>query len=358
MLQLERVEYLGFHPKSQQRDFSKVQLLSSTPAIDIVSNAYLSPQYACVFGEDGRRVDNTTQFVPIRELLNEQQQKSVLAKQFKHSPSWVEHSNVTNYVAGDWVFGGRLTVHYGHFVCDSLARLWASYGALRGLPIVFTASREAHEQASHKSGFIADVLKSLDRPDFRIQICETRTQFERLHCPLPALRYSQAIHTAYRTPHRAIAAQLIHRTDQREGRVYLSRSKLNQGQRLNPDLELKIEKVFSDLGFEIIFPETMSFQQQVSLFNTKSIIAGQIGSALHTSLFSINPGLTIIALAWNKVPGRFLLADIVNDYRSVYISALTMSDGEIVDCDYELIRKEVANELDTHIEAMSDFFPD
>ncbi|MBR0560518.1 glycosyltransferase family 61 protein [Neokomagataea anthophila] len=60
-----------------------------------------------------------------------------------------------------------------------------------------------------------------------------------------------------------------------------SRSLLNQSE---------IEERFSEKGFDIIFPETLSIKEQISTFHEARIIIGEYGSGMHNSIFS--PPLT------------------------------------------------------------------
>jgi capsular polysaccharide biosynthesis protein len=51
--------------------------------------------------------------------------------------------------------------------------------------------------------------------------------------------------------------------------------------------EYNLAKIAHDeFGFNIVSPESLSFIDQITLFRTSRNVAGLIGSALHTSIFS------------------------------------------------------------------------
>jgi capsular polysaccharide biosynthesis protein len=67
-------------------------------------------------------------------------------------------------------------------------------------------------------------------------------------------------------------------------KIYLSRKKLSQGQRLlNTD---EIEIMLLEKGFDIIHPELLSFTDQIRLFSQAEIIVGASGSAFANLVFA------------------------------------------------------------------------
>jgi len=60
--------------------------------------------------------------------------------------------------------------------------------------------------------------------------------------------------------------------------------------------EAALEQIFVDHGFEVIHPETMSFADQVRLFNGASVVAGAAGSNMIDTIFC-GPGTRILMLA-------------------------------------------------------------
>jgi O-antigen biosynthesis protein WbqL len=78
--------------------------------------------------------------------------------------------------------------------------------------------------------------------------------------------------------------------------IYLSRTKMPvTWHRIENEQE--IETAFSELGFEIIHPQELSFCQQIELMASARVVAGEFSSALHNTLFA-PIGTPVIALNW------------------------------------------------------------
>ncbi|WP_263217556.1 glycosyltransferase 61 family protein [Pseudomonas atacamensis] len=75
-------------------------------------------------------------------------------------------------------------------------------------------------------------------------------------------------------------------------RLFLSRRGFSSRQLLN---EIELEKMLHDFGFTTIYPETMSFSEQVDAFQSATIVVGSCSSALTNAIFC-NAGARIVAL--------------------------------------------------------------
>lgn len=75
-------------------------------------------------------------------------------------------------------------------------------------------------------------------------------------------------------------------------RLFLSRRSFNSRQLVN---EVELEKLLHDFGFTTIYPEAMTFSQQVNAFQSASIVVGSCSSALTNAIFC-NSGAKIVAL--------------------------------------------------------------
>lgn len=85
-------------------------------------------------------------------------------------------------------------------------------------------------------------------------------------------------------------------------KIFLSRSKIDKSlKRVNESYEAHYEDNFQQKGFEIIYPEYLSINEQINIINSAQTIAGFSGSALHLSIFS-EPGTKIIELGDKRSP--------------------------------------------------------
>ena len=103
-------------------------------------------------------------------------------------------------------------------------------------------------------------------------------------------------------------------------KVYLSRDKMTQRRTFG---ERQIQKIFEKNGFKIVYPETLSIEQQVASVKNCRVLAGCAGTAMHLALF-MPAGGTVIQLKRNSkddcsAPTQFLINN-TKDLKSVFVS--------------------------------------
>ncbi len=103
-------------------------------------------------------------------------------------------------------------------------------------------------------------------------------------------------------------------------RLYLSRRLLNKAARKASNEDV-IERLFLAYGFEIIFPEKLSLQTQISLLSQANIIAGCDGSALHMGVF-MPPSSKMIVLSARGIILSQLLMSALGDIETHFINAV------------------------------------
>jgi len=103
-------------------------------------------------------------------------------------------------------------------------------------------------------------------------------------------------------------------------KIYLSRKNLNRDTVWHfIEDEQSIENIFQDYGYDIVYPETLSFHEQIELYRNCICIAGEYSSALHNSLFS-QDGTVVISLNWiNWIQSRI---SALKNQPVVYISPI------------------------------------
>jgi len=94
-------------------------------------------------------------------------------------------------------------------------------------------------------------------------------------------------------------------------KIYLSRRLLGNKKRKAINEE-DIEMLFSQKGFEIVFPEQLSLQSQIQLMSETNIISGCEGSALHMSLFLPQSASMIIVSSKNAYLSQLIINSLVN----------------------------------------------
>ena len=105
--------------------------------------------------------------------------------------------------------------------------------------------------------------------------------------------------------------------------IFVSRRNLNSQtayrQMMN---ESEIEDAARDIGFQIIHPESLAWEEQVRIFSYATVIAGEFGSGLHNAILSPY-GAKVIALNWvgNDVQSR------IGNFRGHDVGYIFPSDG-------------------------------
>lgn len=108
-------------------------------------------------------------------------------------------------------------------------------------------------------------------------------------------------------------------------KIYLSREHLNLGYRQLKNRS-RIERIFKSKGFELVHPQELSIQEQVSLFNEAAIIAGEGGSGLHNSVFC-SSGTIIINLQSGR-QNHFIQAGLCSWYEQTAIYVFGKTDND------------------------------
>lgn len=227
------------------------------------------------------------------QIIHHARRAGGYAGDFLHSldQEYVELSLDCRRIDGSHYYGGLWMQNFGHFLIETLPTLWAHDGAT---PTLF-----------HKLG-------SVDR--FKLELLELSgvsnapvfveeaTRVERLIVPSRPFVLNRACSQA--------AVRLWDRTAQAatgdaDGtrRVWLSRSKAEAEQRqVSRTLGYReLDDEFRELGFEVIFPETLPVREQIEVARTSAILAGFEGSALHLSAFA-HPGTKILMLGSERRP--------------------------------------------------------
>ena len=184
-------------------------------------------------------------------------------------------------VAGRWLWAGVLQGHFGHFLTESLGRLWALdalEGGLDGIAYL------------PEKGFGADVppaLKSFQSRcfallgiDLPIRILTRPSRFDCLEVPGPGFGIGPLMGGT--APFRRFWQARFGQGVAAAGgeRLYISRGKLDAS--LGGILEESLlEKHLVQAGYEIFHPELHSLDEQIARFKAARHIIGLDGSALH-----------------------------------------------------------------------------
>lgn len=189
-------------------------------------------------------------------------------------PAPVEH------LAGRWLWGGVLLNHFGHFLVETLGRLWGlDAGPADG--VVFLSKRDAEEEGDlvelsefHRRFF---GLLGIDLP---IRILTRPTEVEVLHVPgqgfgIGAIAAGTPEFRAY--IHRHFAMNIAPEGPED---LYISRSGLSAA-RGGVLQEERIEALLAAQGYAIFHPQRHPIEVQIATYKAARRVVALDGSALH-----------------------------------------------------------------------------
>jgi hypothetical protein len=315
------LEFAGFSAKRMAHVLSEVEMAKDHyPSICVKSSVVAIPNYKCLYGRDGVRVEETRQtyIEPwVRKIPSLEMKMKAVDAEFC-PPTALIPSDLEQY-RDPVIFLGTSTSHYGHVITDMMARLWALQRVDPSTKVLFLPL----ESNLIERQPMRAILEALDIPSHRILTVSKPTQFEKVLCPIPAIQWGSNVYDGFVSPHAAVASAIGRGDPDLQRPVYLSRRGLGSRYRqiISEDLiELSLEKA----GFLVVRPELLKFQDQVEIFRGDYPVIGVIGSALHTLLFRESRAPKPVGLLTSTgVHGRFLLADAVVGSRSTYISCMS-----------------------------------
>ena len=214
---------------------------------------------------------------------------------------------------------GELKRHYGHFLTDGMARLWALDRLDPEAPAFF------HLDPHQGMGifYVSQVMEALGVPAERMIWPQQATVFSEIVCPLPSIQLSLRIYGAFSGPHRWASEQIARDAEPPNRPIYLSRRALGPGHR-SLQGEAELEARLEAEGYLIVHPDRLTLADQIALFNQDKPVVAPMGSSLHTVLFRTRPGRQRLGvLTPEDVPGRFLMIDMVKANRTTYANCMS-----------------------------------
>ncbi|MBU3031276.1 glycosyltransferase family 61 protein [Paracoccus marinaquae] len=183
---------------------------------------------------------------------------------------------------GTHLWGGQVFAHFGHFMTETIPRLWASTHA--GVEsIVFIGK---HEQLQKFSPWQQDFLALLGM-DLPVTFVTEPTRIERLMVPGQGFGLGRI---ARGTPEfRAFIGRLQDRIEPKGAeRIYVSRTKTGKkGRVLN---EYSIEQNLIAQGYTAYHPQDHSPAEQLAQYMAATHVIGLDSSAFHLLGFMARPG--------------------------------------------------------------------
>jgi len=188
----------------------------------------------------------------------------------------------------DVVYLGMFYSCWGHAITDNLKHLWflgdeAADGRIKRLKFIYTTT---HIGPVLPENFLR-LLQVLGFDPGRIVRIERPTRFRRVYVPDPCFGpITSGTPYRYTREYGRMVSSVIAAVAAGEGSpgrsVYFTRTGWGLDR---AEGESRIEKVFRDLGYEIVHPERLTFEEMVRLLARVRNFASTDGSCAHNALF-------------------------------------------------------------------------
>jgi len=214
----------------------------------------------------------------------------------------IEYDSTITKINGHSIYLGHIMPHYGHFLIEMLSSFhtfenFNQYDNFIFHPFVF---------GENHPSYITDTFRIFGIPDEKIHVIKTKTYIEEVTIPERLVKLNKSAKSQMRN----IYNFLIQSFNIEYSKLSLTlprwlyfsrvRNNLRIGMRtvLNEPL---LENAIKNLGFTIVYPELLSFAEQIALIHQADIICGLSGSALHNCVF-MHSGSLLIEIADARSP--------------------------------------------------------
>lgn len=194
------------------------------------------------------------------------------------------------HLSGRYLYLGYYTKHFGHFLLETLSRLWAAENNNQYDGYVFNDFVIQGDDGKLTT-FANYCFSQLGIPMDKLIFLKEDTSFDYLDVPKAGFYIGNKAHPNQINVYRKINRYLSD-TNLATEKVYLSRANLNKKKRSVVN-EKHIEGIFKDAGFLIVHPQELTFDEQMQLYSKTKVLAGLEGSALHNSVFMPSGGQVI-----------------------------------------------------------------
>lgn len=232
---------------------------------------------------------------------------------------------------GVYIYGGRINSHFGHFLINTLPRFWAM-AQVRSpqTPILCHGPGTPNEWFGVPFIAAAFGLLGLSPRDF--VTFDVPTRLRAVVVPSTSLEEQSAGYIAYAKMCLGIGDRLRakYTIEPNERPIYYSKTRLKSAVGVITN-ESEIEAVLSAAGVEIVYPETLSFAQQICLMSERNHILGSAGSFLHTSIFCPPRRITCLNVT-DVVNSNYTIIDALTGNEATYyyppaLQVLERQDG-------------------------------
>jgi hypothetical protein len=302
-------------PRSTSNLGSKIKLYEGSPSTILeIREAFFVPGTKCLYNREGKRV--------IESCIRRGPELSELIDAGSDAIS-PPHDYTT--VETPTLYLSWLPNHWGHFLTESISRLWARllYPELATLPGF----------CCHMDNVHANILEFLHTLDLHvgsnIYTSDRAIKFKRIFIPVASFSNRGEAYSVHNDIFAAVTQHYLgtQKPSASDQPIVLSRSRFAGARTIERQNEF--EDDLAQLGCRIIHPETLSLKEQITSINSHRIFIGCLGSAFHNMMFSQYGSNVISHLLCKSVPNtNFLMFDALIGNQANYVKLLKPVPGK------------------------------
>lgn len=203
------------------------------------------------------------------------------------------------------LYGGSLFPILGHFLVETLGRLWPLLQYKGPTQLYFHHWPGLNIEDFRTNDMYTHIFNALGNDIQTIRLIDEEMKFTNMILPDTMSIYHSYMHPGMNTLYDKIV-DFSYRTDsQTYSKIFLSRSRWLENRRIQNE-EL-LDEIFDRLGYKIIYPEQMKSHELVNLLSKAEMIAATDGSHAHLVSFA-SPNTKFISLDTRIIPTQVALA--------------------------------------------------
>jgi len=330
---LDRIHFEGFAPGRIESQIKHLVVagLDETPGLVVLNDVLHIPGFPGLYDSMGRRIALTgAYYVEPGVVVNSTARAKYDARDKRFGPAEapVGLRADARREARPTLFLGNYFGHFGHWLTDSMSRLWGHLeiepDALRLFPPFGPARVNARLE------YIAAITDFLGLSNVTVAD-EAVTVYDEVIVPNPAFQMRHKVYWNADEVHLRYARSLNLTSRYAGQKIYLSRSTVNKPLR-QISMEGEIETIFMQAGFDIAHPQTMSLPDQIDMFNSADVLFGFSGSAFHLGMFSLPEfrGQLYVMSGNEPLNTRIVLQQALKQSRCTFVSCSEMVDGVVM----------------------------
>ncbi len=214
-----------------------------------------------------------------------------------------------------YIYCGLILLEYGHFLIETLSRLWAVHDLSEKI-LIFHGGHEL-EPIFFDKPYVREIFDLFGISLDNAFIVQEPIEVPLLICPEPAFEAESFGYSKFREICHAVGQGLWDEDQQPRAPVYLTKSQLVGGiTRFNN--EALIDDVMRQNGVEVISPEQLTFKENVKLLSQNRAFLGSVGSAFHTTIFTKPAPQLLLLNGGTLVNSNYEIIDKLNGNRASY----------------------------------------